>query len=93
MPDAKRERDGPYLHQQLVSLQNLVAGRQRDKHGLHAVGAVGSVEAGRQLRFCGRQRLRPVLELDSEWPDLHGMRPTRDGIRSFSVTSARRFRI
>ena len=39
------------------AVQNLVAGRHRDEHGLHAVGAVGSVEAGRQLRVCGRQRV------------------------------------
>ena len=51
VPAGKRERDNPYLHQQLLRLQNLVAGRHRDEHGLHAVGAVGSVEAGRQLRW------------------------------------------
>ena len=51
VPAGKRERDSPYLHQQLLRLQNLVAGRQRDEHGLHAVRAVGSVEAGRQLRW------------------------------------------
>jgi hypothetical protein len=56
---AKRERVDPYLHQQLLPLQNLVAGRHRDEHGLHAVGAVGNVEAGphRQLRVCGWQRV------------------------------------
>lgn len=57
VPAAKRERDDPYLHQQLLRLQELVAGRHRDEHGLHAVGGVGSLEAGRLLQLCGRQRI------------------------------------
>ena len=39
------------------AVQKMVAERHRDEHGLHAVGAVGSVEAGRQLQLRGRQRV------------------------------------